>query len=280
MNSNNAKTKSELLLTGDDFGHVKLWRYPCVKNTALHKTYRGHSSHVTNVAFSTDTKLCFSTGGRDNCLFQWKTDYSELDDQEDSSSASNLFVGSTENYQEEDDDQDGLLFGIDSLHPSGGDEFMAVKPWLGAIVEPSDYKTENISSFSEEKLCQELLDRGLSERGSLADKRSRLEVALHREHHSPPNEELELDFVFGYRSSDVRNNLFYDSEGSIVYHAAAVGIVYVPSQHTQRFNLEHTDDIMCLAMHPSGHTVATAECGKKPAIVVWDVFSGNTLLTI
>jgi microtubule-associated protein-like 6 len=32
----------------------------------------GHSSHVTNVKFSKDDTYLFSTGGNDNCVFQWK----------------------------------------------------------------------------------------------------------------------------------------------------------------------------------------------------------------
>ena len=35
-----------------------------------------------------------------------------------------------------------------------------------------------------------------------------------------------------------------------MYHIAAVGIVYNKKTHTQRFYLQHTDDILCLAAHP------------------------------
>ena len=31
----------------------------------------------------------------------------------------------------------------------------------------------------------------------------------------------------------------------------------------------HTDDVICLAMHPDGVTCATGQMGKKPSIVVW-----------
>jgi len=32
---------------------------------------KGHSSHVTNVKWSCQDKFLFSTGGEDNCVFQW-----------------------------------------------------------------------------------------------------------------------------------------------------------------------------------------------------------------
>lgn len=51
-----------------------------------------------------------------------------------------------------------------------GDEFMAVKPWLGAIKEPSDFvQTKNAAK--------------------------------------KPSCTLELDYVFGYRTKDMRNNV-------------------------------------------------------------------------
>lgn len=39
---------------------------------------------------------------------------------------------------------------------------------------------------------------------------------------------LELEWVHGYRSRDSRNNIGVMEDGSIVYHAAAVGINYTP----------------------------------------------------
>jgi HELP motif len=38
--------------------------------------------------------------------------------------------------------------------------------------------------------------------------------------------DLELDWVHGYRSADCRNNACYSASGDVVYHAAAVGIVF------------------------------------------------------
>ena len=40
---------------------------------------------------------------------------------------------------------------------------------------------------------------------------------------------------------------------------AAVGIVYNRDRHSQRFYLGHTDDILCLAIHPVKDIVATGQ---------------------
>ncbi len=60
-----------------------------------------------------------------------------------------------------------------------------------------------------------------------------------------------LFLLCSYRGYDCRNNLFYTSSGEVVYHVAAVGIVYNRTAHSQRFYTGHTDDILCLALHPS-----------------------------
>ncbi len=77
----------------------------------------------------------------------------------------------------------------------GGDEFMAVKPWLGAIVEPTLPPTINPKV---------------------------------------PDEELHLRWVHGYRALDSRNNLRYTAKGELVYPAAALGVVYSTKKWQQR----------------------------------------------
>ena len=47
--------------------------------------------------------------------------------------------------------------------------------------------------------------------------------------------------------------------GDIVYHVAAAGVLYNRDQNTQRFYLEHTDDILCLSIHPQKDYVATGQ---------------------
>lgn len=64
--------KRELLVTSDDFGKVKLFRYPCIVANADHKPYNGHSSHVTNVAFSFQDRWVVSVGGDDQAVFIWE----------------------------------------------------------------------------------------------------------------------------------------------------------------------------------------------------------------
>jgi len=66
--SNDAK----VIVTGDDFGTVKLFEWPSVQTRSPHHEYTGHSSHVTNVRFTFDDSRVITLGGNDTGIFQWK----------------------------------------------------------------------------------------------------------------------------------------------------------------------------------------------------------------
>uniref|UniRef100_A0A1A8DAW3 Echinoderm microtubule associated protein like 1 n=1 Tax=Nothobranchius kadleci TaxID=1051664 RepID=A0A1A8DAW3_NOTKA len=65
-------TDRNLLATGDDFGKVHLFSYPCAQFRAPSHVYSGHSSHVTNVSFLFDDSFLVSTGGKDMSVMQWR----------------------------------------------------------------------------------------------------------------------------------------------------------------------------------------------------------------
>jgi Ca2+-binding EF-hand superfamily protein len=129
---------------------------------------------------------------------------------------------------------EGGLFASEDI--GGGDEFMAVKPWKGVIDNsvPSNYKPSKADS-------------------------------------EPPDANLKLEYVYGYRCHDVRNNLRYTPDDHFIYHTAALGIKMNPVKNTQTFHFGHKDDIMSFALHPNGQFVATGEIGPKPLISVWSV---------
>ncbi|XP_077142509.1 echinoderm microtubule-associated protein-like 2 isoform X1 [Ranitomeya variabilis] len=70
----NAVIKShdrKLVATGDDFGGVRLYNYPCVVPRAPSYKYSGHSSHVTRVGFLHNDTALISVGGKDCTVLQW-----------------------------------------------------------------------------------------------------------------------------------------------------------------------------------------------------------------
>jgi microtubule-associated protein-like 6 len=85
-----------------------------------------------------------------------------------------------------------------------------------------------------------------------------------------PSVEVHLEWVHGYKGDSTKNNLRYLDDGSLAYYIAAVGVVYNPDMHTQKFFQMHTDDITCMDFHPDKIKCATGENGKKPKAFLWD----------
>lgn len=59
-----------------------------------------------------------------------------------------------------------------------------------------------------------------------------------------PTSQLRLEWVYGYRGHQCRNNLFLTGTKDVVYFVAGVGIVFNPRENKQRFFLGHDDDIL------------------------------------
>jgi len=77
-----------------------------------------------------------------------------------------------------------------SVEIEEGDQFMAVKPWVGVVnnSQPDGFKP--------------------NKRDGVA-----------------PDATLELEYVHGFRSHDCRNNLRYTANGKLAYITAGVGVV-------------------------------------------------------
>jgi hypothetical protein len=114
-----------------------------------------------------------------------------------------------------------------------GDQFMAVKPWIGVIKNgvPTWYKPSKGESDA-------------------------------------PNASLEMKYIYGYRCHDTRNNIFYTPEGKLVYHTAKVGIQLDTRENKQKFVVKNVDDI--IAMDCWKNLCATGDITNKPALVLWD----------
>lgn len=231
VNAVDANFQGEVLVTGDDFGLVKLFKFPCLKKAAKFRKYVGHSAHVTNVRFSHDKTRVITTGGADHAVFQWKF-------LADGSSDPDPQSGFVDSNSEESDSDLSDVADMDS-------DLEAEKQ---VVYSRAIYKED---AAKIRKLTKDELQAG--------QKRKR-----------GPTAGLKLQFIHGYRGYDCRNNLFYTQNGEVVYHVAAAGIVYNRDKHSQKFYTEHTDDILCLCIHPIKDLVATGQVGRDPAVHVWD----------
>lgn len=121
-----------------------------------------------------------------------------------------------------------------NLDEDEGDQFMAVKPWLGAIKEPT--------------------------------------VPYYKGSGKPPNVDLQLEYAHGYRTKDCRNNLIYVSDHEIAYHTAGLGIIMdiEVNPKEQTFFNQHSDDIISMCWSEDKTSIFTGEMGAKPTIFQWN----------
>ncbi|XP_037602711.1 echinoderm microtubule-associated protein-like 5 isoform X2 [Sebastes umbrosus] len=237
INSVDANFNNQVLVTADDYGLVKLLRYPCVKKGAKFKKYLGHSAHITNARWSHDYQWVITIGGADHSVFQWK-----FVPERKSKEAVHIAPQETladSNSEESDSDQSDV-------------------PEMDSEIEQETQLTYRRQVYKEDlpqlkEQCKE------KHRATAMKKKER-----------PPGSGVKLHFIHGYRGYDCRSNLFYTQTGEIVYHVAAIGVVYNRQQNTQRFYMGHDDDILCLAIHPLKDFVATGQVGRDSSIHIWD----------
>ncbi|XP_050304564.1 echinoderm microtubule-associated protein-like CG42247 isoform X2 [Anthonomus grandis grandis] len=76
---------------------------------------------------------------------------------------------------------------------------------------------------------------------------------------SPPEKKMMLEWVYGYRGTDSRRNLWVLPTGELLYFVAAVAVMFDRDEETQRHYIGHTEDIQCMDLHPSREMVASGQ---------------------
>ncbi|CAB3367316.1 Hypothetical predicted protein [Cloeon dipterum] len=99
---------------------------------------------------------------------------------------------------------------------------------------------------------------------------------------TPPDKRMQLSWVYGYRGFDSKKNLWVLPSGEIMYYVAAVAVLYDKDEESQRHYTGHTEDIVCMDLHPSREMVASGQkAGRnrktQAHVRIW---SPETLLTL
>lgn len=91
-----------------------------------------------------------------------------------------------------------------------------------------------------------------------------------------PSGSLTLEHVHGFSGKVATNtNVLYLKSGECVFPASAAVVIMDTETNTQRFFLEHDDDVMALAVHPKLDIVASGQLSRKAFVLVYDVTLSN-----
>jgi WD40 repeat protein len=114
-----------------------------------------------------------------------------------------------------------------------------------------------------------------------------VEPLKHPQHNSKvPDEDYELEYIYGYRAYDSRQNLYFTANNKVTYCAASIGITLDPQTNTQTFfaggrstkdstKRYHDNDVVCLSVSPDKKLVATGQVGLRPILNIWEADTGK-----
>ena len=126
---------------------------------------------------------------------------------------------------------------------------MAVKPWKGQIAEPDNHPEVDPSK---------------------------------------PDTTYALEYVYGYRCQDSRQNVYYNPDGNVCYMTACLGVILDKPSNTQTYfgggevensskqvasdKSHHNNDIMCMNVNTAGDRqwAVTGQVGKAASCFVWN----------
>jgi WD40 repeat protein len=130
-----------IVVSGDNYGRIQLYRYPCTSSFAISKKYHASSNAITRLRFAGGDSRLLSVVAADKAIMQWihTRDRSET-------VAWNLV---DRKYPVEEDEEDVLqFFGLEGDEEVAPDvkalaTLMGGRPWIAAVVPPTDAMPSN-----------------------------------------------------------------------------------------------------------------------------------------
>ncbi|KAJ1457506.1 WD40-repeat-containing domain protein [Pelagophyceae sp. CCMP2097] len=235
------------LATGDNFGRVRLWRYPATSSLGKCKEYRGHSAAVTRARWCGQASHLVTTSARDRTVLQWRhvVDDAALDEADKCKAAKK--EKQTADEQGGDDaapaPADAVAAQLDAFQDADDDDEdgeakeALSRPWLLAAVPPSNAPPADVNE---------------------------------------PDLKVSIDWVHGVEAERARSSVVYNRLGEVVLPAGRVAVVYSKASHSQRYYRGHAHALSALSASPDGRFVASGERARRPQMHVWNATSTST----
>jgi WD40 repeat protein len=95
---------------------------------------------------------------------------------------------------------------------------------------------------------------------------------------SSPRVDTRLEYVHGIRISDCRQNIRYNSDGSLVFISVTVGIVFSRVEQTQLVYRGHNKALISFDVDKAGSLACSGEQGSDPEVHVWDARTAGAIM--
>lgn len=243
------KLNGSLVVSGDNFGRIKFYRYPCVSQLAMSQSFRGHSGSVSNIRWSDDGRYAISTGREDQAIMIWEVNKESSNENSDLKLSNWINENRVHcNNEAEFKNSENMLSHCRYLGPSKVQNVadiskeQKVRQWIRAIVPPTNYTMGTVDEV----------------------------------------EDISIDCLhcFGCESELSRDNIHYDEHGKIVYHMSNFSVVFSKDKNTQSIGCEHEGLVSCLTLTKSKRLAASGETASRPTIKIWDVHILSEIVTL
>lgn len=236
---------ANILICATDQGYLKIHSHPCptVDLDYFHR-YQAHIGNVVTVRFSYDSAYLLTAGSQDRSIMLWR------------------FI-SEHDYEDKTEVEifDNTELALEAAEPLEIDELTMPHAPLDQFIEDND---RGLPSN-----CNVWLESTVGPSGMTKAQRKDI-----------PAISLVLEYVYGFSSQDMRNNVCYTDVGEIVYVCSTLGIVMNRSNRSEKFYQQHDDKITAFCCNGDGSLVATGNMGLNPVITVWNPNTCERLATM
>lgn len=155
-----------VIASGDNYGRIRLFRYPCSSAFAISKLYWTSANPITRIRFVSGDSSLVTLSGVDKSIAQW------AHKREREENVAHDVLERQGKLEEDEDDVVGLfgLTGINPAEPEVDDasHLISSRPWIASMVAPSDSKEVSIPRPLDQMVVMDhILGVGTSTRASV-----------------------------------------------------------------------------------------------------------------
>jgi WD40 repeat protein len=253
-----------LFLSSGKAGTVTVTRVPAFEALELEPevgsaTFAAHRGRISAMAFVGEAGERLVTAGADDGLIMvWKVTYDVSEPEGE---------GGDEPEAPEGDDEEGGAAGVDDGYESAEEEDLFDGDRLLDHLTAKKPSKEKLSAVKD---WVDYVGRTKEDMPATGFE-------------TMPNDELALDWVYGYAARSTRGAVKYDGEGRIIYPASSLGVVFDKAKSAeqtekQSYFMSHSDEITAMDVHAGSGIAASGNkgCGDI-SVYLWDTATQKTL---